>query len=260
MVDVATGDVIGPYRTHADLNALLGQYGFQNDGLLTRRDFVLSAVVKLNGTPALKALILELTHPAEVKDVRQRVDVVAHLNHCLSYDGFEIVSGLRGAPVVRALSGSVVDFPDPLRGSNDDARQFLEEQREKCDQKIRDGDYDGAITNARSLLERILQDIEAALTKDGPEYDGDLLALFKRVQRMLNLEPGRPDLDTALKQTLVGLTSVVSGIAGTSNKMGDRHSRKYRPQARHAILVVDSAKTLAAFLVSTFRERESSGQ
>ena len=42
-----------------------------------------------------------------------------------------------------------------------------------------------------------------------------------------------------------------------SNKMGDRHVRTYKPDKRHAVLVVDAAKTLAAFPFETHRARKS---
>ena len=50
---------------------------------------------------------------------------------------------------------------------------------------------------------------------------------------------------------LAHLLSIVIGIAGSSNKMGDRHARSYKPAKRHAVLVVDAAKTLAAFLIAS---------
>ncbi len=40
------------------------------------------------------------------------------------------------------------------------SNKFIEEQIEKCNNKIIDKDYDGAITNARSLIEEILLLIE----------------------------------------------------------------------------------------------------
>jgi len=76
----------------------------------------------------------------------------------------------------------------------------------------------------------------------------------------LRLDPSRKDLEGPLKQVLTGLASVVSGIAGTSNKVGDRHVRTYKPGKRHALLVVDSAKTLANFLLETQLERREASR
>lgn len=128
---------------------------------------------------------------------------------------------------------------------------FIAEQLAKLNDKLQSGDYDGAITNARSLVEAVLREIENQLGECSQPDDGDLLKRYKRVQRQLNLEPGRADLKGPLQQVLSGLAGVVSGIAGVSNKMGDRHARTYEPAERHAMLAANAAKTLADFLVRT---------
>ncbi len=53
-------------------------------------------------------------------------------------------------------------------------------------------------------------------------------------------------------QLLRGLTSVVNGLSGLSNKMGDRHVRSHRPAKHHAALCVNAAKTLCDFMVSSY--------
>ena len=129
---------------------------------------------------------------------------------------------------------------------------FVDQQVKKCDRKLAENDFDGAITNARSLLEVVLSDVEQELSPESPPpYDGDLINLYKRVQKLLNLEPSRSDIAEPLKQVLGGLASIVAGLAGLRNKMGDAHVRSYQPAKRHAILVVNAAKTLAAFVVDT---------
>jgi hypothetical protein len=129
---------------------------------------------------------------------------------------------------------------------------FIDEQVQKCDRKLSERDFDGAITNARSLLEAVLCEVERELSPESvPPYDGDLVKLYRRVQKLLNLEPSRTDIAEPLKQVLGGLVSIVSGLAGIRNKMGDAHVRSYQPAKRHAVLVVNAAKTLAAFVVET---------
>lgn len=104
------------------------------------------------------------------------------------------------------------------------------------------------------MLEAVLTAVERHLDSHPPKYDGDLPKLYKRVQKQLNLEPSRPDVDTSIKQVLTGLMSIVNGVAGMSNKMGDRHVRTYKPAERHAVLVVNSAKTLSHFVVGTYNK------
>jgi hypothetical protein len=115
----------------------------------------------------------------------------------------------------------------------------------KCAAKLRDGDYTGAITNARSLCEDVLRDVETQRTQNAAAYDGDLPKLYKRVRRLLNLDPDGYVEHGAVLQLLRGLTGVVGGIAGVSNNLGDRDGgRRIRPKAHHAQLAVNAANTL----------------
>jgi hypothetical protein len=75
-----------------------------------------------------------------------------------------------------------------------------------------------------------------------------MIKLHRRVQKHLNLDPARPDIDSTLKQVLSGLVSVASGLAGLRNKMSDAHVRSYRPMKHHAVLVVNASKTMTNFL------------
>jgi hypothetical protein len=126
------------------------------------------------------------------------------------------------------------------------------EQIEKCRTKTSQGDYDGAITNARSLVEAVLTAIENEFDTDAPRYDGDLPKLYKRVQKHLNLAPENPNISNTLKQTLTGFISIIGGLSGLSNKMGDRHVREYKPAMHHAVLIVNVAMTFTNFIFDTY--------
>lgn len=186
---------------------------------------------------------------------KPREDAVAYLNDYLKHDGYQIVQD-RDFYAVHRLSGGAVAFQYPSEASLKVNQVFIEQQIKKCDDKLADGDYDGAITNARSLLEAVLTDVEQDLSVESPPpYDGDLIKLYKRVQRLLNLEPDRADIAEPLKQVLGGLSSVITGLSALRNKMGDAHVRSYQPAKRHALLVVNAAKTAANFIVECKEHR-----
>jgi len=71
------------------------------------------------------------------------------------------------------------------------------EQIEKCRTKMNQGDYDGAITNARSLVEAVLAAMEKEFDAAAPDYDGDLPKLYKRVQKHLKLSPENPKISSS---------------------------------------------------------------
>lgn len=258
--ELVTGDKqLTPYRSGFELVRLFNEYGANDtygEGFPSRWRYAEGEIERLNDTPALTRLICEVLHPREFVGSELDLQVAYdYLNARLKFDGYEVVLD-NDRPRVRDLTGSTVEFGHPFEGSEEDTHIFIDEQVAKCEQKIREKDYDGAVTNARSLIEAVLIEIEGDLDPDAPPYDGDLPKLYKRVMKHLNLDPARPDVEGSIRQVLSGLVSIVGGIAGMSNKMGDRHARTYRPSKRHAVLVVNSAKTLASFLFETFASRD----
>ncbi|MHB1326160.1 MAG: abortive infection family protein [Thermoleophilia bacterium] len=257
--NVVTGDdKISPYRSGPKLVDLFNEYGAHDSygkGFPSRWQYAEAHLRRINDTSALAALLCEVLDPREFLDSDfEQVGAVEYLNDRLKYDGYKVLL-VDGMPKVQDLEGSEVEFRQPFEGSEDEAHVFIDEQLTKANDKIREGDYDGAITNARSLLEAALIELEFEITGSKVPYDGDLLKLYRRVQKALNLDPARPDLEPSLKQVLTGLISIVNGIAGVSNKMGDRHVRTYKPDKRHAVLVVNATKTIVSFLFETSRSR-----
>lgn len=129
---------------------------------------------------------------------------------------------------------------------------FINEQIDKCNKKIVDGDYDGAITNARSLLEEVLLSIESKILGYKSEYDGNLMKLYKRVSKILNLEPNDASTENNLNEITRGLTSIISGMSGISNNLSDKHAQKYKPDKRHSILCVNSSLMICKFLFESY--------
>ena len=206
---------------------------------------------RLNGTPDIAAVIEEVLDPRNFFDSELDPEqTVSVLNQYLAYDGYRLILS-NGLYKVRPLRGTAVELDHSRIPLTTLDEGFVREQIDKCEEKIATEDYDGAITNARSLLEAILVVIERDLDPNAPEYDGDLVKLYRRAQKLLNLDPSRQDIDSTLKQVLSGLTSIVGGLAGVRNKMSDSHVRSYKPHKHHARFAVNAAKTVADFLVET---------
>ena len=253
---IVTGDSrISPYKSGPVLVRLFNEFGANDvygQGFPSRWYYVEEKIRSINGTARLPGLIRTILDPRDwLEFEKPREEAVAYLNEYIRFDGLEIARDGEFFSV-RALAGGAVAFEYPSQASREVNQIFIDEQIKKCDRKLAENDFDGAITNARSLLEAVLSEVEQELSLESPPpYDGDLVKLYKRVQKLLNLEPSRTDIAEPLKQVLGGLTSIVSGLSGLRNKMGDAHVRSYQPAQRHAVLVVNVAKTLAAFLVET---------
>lgn len=117
-------------------------------------------------------------------------------------------------------------------------------------------DPDGAITAARSLLESVCKHI---LDANGEVYDpdGSLKTLYRKTAESMALTPeDYPEL--LFKQVLGGCQSVVEGLAGLRNSLGDAHGRGrrgLRARPRHAELAANLAGTMATFLIATWNEK-----
>ena len=108
------------------------------------------------------------------------------------------------------------------------------------------------------MLEAVLVELEKQLAGAPGDYKGDLPKQFKAVAKQLRIDDERTDLDDNFKQVARGLVQVVNGLAPIRNKMSDGHARERKPEAHHARVIVNAAKTVATFLVESYlaqRER-----
>lgn len=287
VTEIIAGDKVRfPYRTGPQLVNFFNDFGagdFYHSGFPSRTDYAKEKLNALNGTDMLPRAIQEALDPVHYNEEMPANEAAAHLNKHLVKDGYRIVQDERpnsGMSLDRAQDievavcmGDLPSYPDgfhekfyrvqPLGENvvdiNADVRlshDFIAEQISKAKEKLTRGDYDGAITNARSLMEAIQEEIIRKSEIEVPQHDGDLLKLYKTTKQVLNLDPAQKDLSDTLKQILSGLTSLVAGIAGLSNKMADRHARTYRPDKHHAKLAVNTAFTFCEFLLDSFEYQQ----
>ena len=261
LAKVITGDSdISPYRSGPKLVTFFNELG-ANDvyggGFPSRWYYAEEKIRELNESGSAAKAIESALDPRDFVHTAFTVDAAAqYLNEYLKYDGLVVV---RHGDLwrVRNLSGGLVELDASTESSAIISHVFIEDQIRKCSDKVFEGDYAGAITNARSLIEAVLRALEAQLHPAPPEYDGDLPKLWRRVRKRMNLDAGDKVSD-ALRQMLGGLTSVVIGLAILRNQMGDAHAPTHVATRAHAVLAVNAAKTLTNYLVSVFVEANQS--
>lgn len=110
-----------------------------------------------------------------------------------------------------------------------------------------------AIGSAKELLETVLKtvigDHEQKSRQDIPE-------LLKKAQAQLDLDPRSASGSETLRRTLSNLGQVVHGVAELRSLDGTGHgcSKSRELEVAHARLVVNSAITIAAFLLEIWQE------
>lgn len=269
LADIVCGSLDGwPYRRGVDLVDLFNQYGFRDvyeSGFPSRAVFAKERLSQLSGKPEMSDLLCAIADPRNWFDLRQldgaptHDECIAKVNELLAFDKFQLVKEGPGYRV-RSLDHTLIEaesIPADLPAAS---AASIETQIRKCRAKIELGDFDGAITNARALIEHLLLAIESELSiEPPPSFDGDLGRLFTRVRSLLNLDPSRKDISDALRQVITGLASIIQGLSTMRNKMSDSHGTTYKPARHHAKLAVNCAMTLADFLFETKAYQQAKG-
>ena len=118
-------------------------------------------------------------------------------------------------------------------------------------------DPEDAITSARAVIESTCKSILDEL-QIPYEHGWKLSRLYKKTAQALQLSP-EGYREQVFKQILGGMFSVAHGLAEVRNAFGDAHGKGKHPvraSARHARLAVNTAGTLAVFLLETFEARQ----
>ena len=242
-----------PYLSGPRLVELCNRHGSRDSygqGFPSRWKYVEDKLTQLNGSQEIEHIIEETLDPRAFSDSNLDIEAaVTKINELLQYDGYQILSTASGCRILNITTQEIA--PDSLAKIEDD---FVQSQLDKCNRKLTEADYDGAITNARTLAETVIVDI---LKRCADDYDhkGDLVAAYKRLKALLNLEPGDPHYPDCVKQILSGLNSIIVGLSSLRNEMGDAHPRRIKPELRHARLAVNASKTITAFLLESFKKQ-----
>lgn len=124
-----------------------------------------------------------------------------------------------------------------------------------------EGDPEGAITAARTLLEDVCKHLlDDGVSGTAYGAKDDLPRLYSLASKKLNLAPSQHTED-AFRRILGGCASVVEGLGSLRNKVGDAHGKgrgRVRVLSRHAHLAVNLAGAMALYLVETAEARQRS--
>ncbi|OGF41598.1 hypothetical protein A2477_01415 [Candidatus Falkowbacteria bacterium RIFOXYC2_FULL_47_12] len=193
--------------------------------------------------------LCETIHPVVRTDQEEVKNLLKIYNSNLEADGFEIfqIKTISSKPV---FSARLITTPIQIGNLDRFDYDFVKEQHKKCDDKLYSGDYDGAITSSRSLVEGVISEIYHKCTGKKLLGTGDLLKDYKAIKDLINLSDDSYIHD-GLKSIVNSFNGIIQNIDFLSNKMGDRHRPIIKPSKHHAKLVVDSAKTISDFLFSS---------
>lgn len=250
------GDLgLAPRLSGPQLVDFYNECGFDDvygSGFPSRWAYSTDKIVASNGTDQLRQILEEFVDPRRYGGDEEFVEkLVEHINSLIKYDGFALLK-----------SGNVYKVAD-IQGnfikpetSSTIGHEFVAEQIEKCQHKISSDDFNGAITNARTLVEAILIHVIEVIEKQEVKNDGNVLNLWSRAKKALKIDLKKDEVPDFVFQIISGLDTSLNGLAALSNNAGDRHANKFKTKRHHAKLSVNLAMTLSDFLVDVLNERQ----
>lgn len=128
---------------------------------------------------------------------------------------------------------------------------YIREMASRANDDVEKGDFDSALTKARTLLEETFLHI---LEKMGiePESPGKIRQLYNQVKTCLNMRQS-PSLDKRVNGVLSGLEGILTAIAEMRNGFSDSHGvgqKRIVIKKHHARLFVNAAQSMADFILS----------
>ena len=239
-----------PYKSGPQLVDFFASFGSEDiyeNGFPSRWKYTENKIREYNTTDALNSIIELSIDPRVFLDSQLDLkEAIKKINEFLVFDGYELKKQGSFYKVFE-ISGIVVET-HKVNTLNED---FIKEQIKKCNDKIEKGDYNGAITNARSLAEAVMIKIIEENQNEEIKNDGNIDNLYKKVKKILNIKFTSSETPQFVLQIISGLDSIVSGLAGLSNNFGDRHANKSIAKRHHARLAVNSSMTFVDFLLES---------
>lgn len=249
--DLISGDSqITEYKSGPQLVRFFNQLGLDDmygQGFPSRWMYVQQKLDEINGTEIMAQCIVRYFNPINFVGKNTLLeDLVEQFNEYLEFDDLRIIIDGRKIRILDT-SSRLVESSSAKEIDN----QYINEQIAKCEDKINRNDFEGAITNSRSLVESVFLYVVNKYNNKY-KYDGDLVKLYKEVQTILKLSPSLYQNEN-IKRLLGGLASIVNSIAALRNEYGDAHGKIKKPQLKkhHALLIVNSAKSLAEFTIES---------
>lgn len=182
--------------------------------------------------------------PAHACIVKRAVD---EINRRLIYGGHELRNVGNGFCVVDRNNPSPVATPMLSKVNSD----YIRELSSRAQADVAAGRFDSAVTKSRTLLEETFCHV-IELKGRTPSDKGDIGTLYKQVKDLYDMHADKK-MDKRTNELISGLEKIVSAVGSMRNICSDSHglgSRRILIKDYHALLVVNSAETLAGFILA----------
>ena len=193
--------------------------------------------------------VLDKRYVTEIKVVYKEIGskILSAINGELYFSDCELV--VVGGEFIVREKGVVIEIHAPKIKVIDN--DYIKVIRERAMQNIEIQDYESVITKSRTLIEDVFCYI-IEKNNEKPECKGDIKKLHKQVKSICKMHYD-DNIDNIIKRLLSGLETVIDSIAEFRNKNSDSHgvgSSRRKLEKAHAVLAINSAVTVAEFIIS----------
>lgn len=132
-------------------------------------------------------------------------------------------------------------------------RAYIKDLSDRANKDIDEGNYDSAITKARTILEETFCYV-IEKKSSVPSDSGDIGKLYGQVKDLYNMHADK-SLDKRINMLLSGLEKIISAISEMRNKESDSHgvgSKRIGISDYHTRLFVNAAVAMADFILAVY--------
>lgn len=137
------------------------------------------------------------------------------------------------------------------------SHRYIRDISERAYKDIDDGEFDSALTKAKTLLEEVFCYVleRKGIAKSKNE---DIFSLYNKAKTALGMRQNS-DYDKRVNSLLSGLEKILQAISEMRNAQSDAHgvgSTRINIKCHHARLFVNAAQTMADFVLSVVEGSE----
>lgn len=173
--------------------------------------------------------------------------VIEKINGILYFSNSELIR--IGNQFIVIKKGNKVEMQAPKIKNVD--REYIKNTASLATEAINRGDFDSAVSKSRTLLEEVFCYV-IELKNEKTSESGDIKKLYMRVKDLYRMH-GDEKTDKRINELLSGLEKIVSSVSEMRNKYSDAHDigkNRIRIEEHHACLLVNTAVTMADFILS----------
>lgn len=181
-------------------------------------------------------------------------EIMEKINGCLYFSGKKLIK-IENNFFIQTRNKTVSLPTEKIKIVDSEYIKNIHSQALKC---ISENDFDSVVTKSRTLLEEVYC---YGIEQKGEEVTekGNINKLYRKIRELYDMNTEK-NLDNRIKKLLSGLNSIVDAIAEIRNNNSDAHGvgkNRIKISEHHANLVLNSATTLAEFILSVIENKNN---